>query len=82
MFFEFRRKILAEVIGKTEKVLYYMLIILLLVLDSLYRTHVNCFYGVRVNAIKIQIWGTLNANLLLMDMQSELKRHGASLGLP
>ncbi len=32
------------------------------------------FYGESANAIKIQIWVTLIANLLLMVMQKRLKR--------
>ena len=37
------------------------------------------FYGESANAIKIQIWVTLIANLLLMVMQNDLPAVGASL---
>ena len=39
------------------------------------------FYGESANAIKIQIWGTLIANLLLMVMQKGLKRRWSFSGL-
>ena len=39
------------------------------------------FYGESVNAIKIQIWITLIANLLLMVMQKQLKRTWSFSGL-
>lgn len=39
------------------------------------------FYGESANAIKIQIWVTLIANLLLMVMQKGLKRHWSFSGL-
>ena len=39
------------------------------------------FYGESRNAIKIQIWVTLIANLLLMVMQGRLKRHWSFSGL-
>ena len=39
------------------------------------------FYGESRNAIKIQIWVILIANLLLMVMQSRLKRHWSFSGL-
>ena len=39
------------------------------------------FYGERANAIKIQIWVTLIANLLLMVMQRSLKRSWSFSGL-
>ena len=39
------------------------------------------FYGESANAIKIQIWGTLIANLLLMVMRSGLKRSWSFSGL-
>ena len=39
------------------------------------------FYGESRNAIKIQIWVTLIANLLLMVMQSRLNRRGSFSGL-
>jgi IS4 transposase len=39
------------------------------------------FYGESANAIKIQIWVTLIANLLLMVMQKRLKRPWSFSGL-
>lgn len=39
------------------------------------------FYGESANAIKIQIWVTLIANLLLSVLQSSLKRHWSFSGL-
>ena len=39
------------------------------------------FYGESANAIKIQIWVTLIANLLLMVMQKGLKRKWSFSGL-
>ena len=39
------------------------------------------FYGESANAIKIQIWGTLIANLLLSVLLSKLKRHWSFSGL-
>ena len=39
------------------------------------------FYGERANAIKIQIWVTLIANLLLMVMQKQLQRPWSFSGL-
>uniref|UniRef100_UPI004027202D hypothetical protein n=1 Tax=Candidatus Limisoma sp. TaxID=3076476 RepID=UPI004027202D len=39
------------------------------------------FYGERASAIKIQIWVTLIANLLLMVMQKGLKRQWSFSGL-
>lgn len=39
------------------------------------------FYGESANAIKIQIWITLIANLLLMIMQKRLKRRWSFSGL-
>jgi len=39
------------------------------------------FYGESANAIKIQIWVTLIANLLLMVMQKGLKRRWSFSGL-
>lgn len=39
------------------------------------------FYGESANAIKIQIWVTLIANLLLSVLQSTLKRHWSFSGL-
>ena len=39
------------------------------------------FYGESSNAIKIQIWVTLIANLLLMIMQKRLERHWSFSGL-
>jgi IS4 transposase len=39
------------------------------------------FYGESANAIKIQIWGTLIANLLLMVLQKRLKRRWSFSGL-
>lgn len=39
------------------------------------------FYGESANAIKIQIWVTLIANLLLMIMQKRLERHWSFSGL-
>ena len=39
------------------------------------------FYGESANAIKIQIWVTLIANLLLMLMQKGLKRQWSFSGL-
>lgn len=39
------------------------------------------FYGESANAIKIQIWGTLIANLLVMVMQKGLKRSWSFSGL-
>lgn len=39
------------------------------------------FYGESANAIKIQIWGTLIANLLLMVMQKVLRRKWSFSGL-
>ena len=39
------------------------------------------FYGESANAIKIQIWVTLIANLLLMIMQKRLQRHWSFSGL-
>ncbi len=39
------------------------------------------FYGESANAIKIQIWVTLIANLLLSVLQSKLERHWSFLGL-
>ena len=39
------------------------------------------FYGESANAIKIQIWVTLIANLLLSILQSTLKRHWSFSGL-
>lgn len=39
------------------------------------------FYGESANAIKIQIWVTLIANLLLMVMQKRLKRKWSFYGL-
>ena len=39
------------------------------------------FYGESANAIKIQIWVTLIANLLLMVMQKQLQRHWSFSGL-
>lgn len=39
------------------------------------------FYGESANAIKIQIWVTLIANLLIMVMQKGLKRHWSFSGL-
>ena len=39
------------------------------------------FYGESANAIKIQIWVTLIANLLLMVMQSRLNRRWSFSGL-
>ena len=39
------------------------------------------FYGESKNAIKIQIWVTLIANLLLMVVQSRLKRRWSFSGL-
>ena len=39
------------------------------------------FYGESANAIKIQIWGTLIANLLLMVMQKRLTRSWSFSGL-
>lgn len=39
------------------------------------------FYGESANAIKIQIWGTLIANLLLSLLQSSLQRHWSFSGL-
>ena len=39
------------------------------------------FYGESANAIKIQIWVTLIANLLLAVLQSSLKRHWSFSGL-
>lgn len=39
------------------------------------------FYGESANAIKIQIWVTLIANLLLMAMQKGLKRQWSFSGL-
>lgn len=39
------------------------------------------FYGESANAIKIQIWGTLIANLLLMIIQRSIKRHWSFSGL-
>lgn len=39
------------------------------------------FYGESANAIKIQIWVTLIANLLLSLLQSSLKRHRSFSGL-
>ena len=39
------------------------------------------FYGESANAIKIQIWATLIANLLLMVMKSRLKRKWNFSGL-
>ena len=39
------------------------------------------FYGVSENAIKIQIWITLIANLLLTLVQRGLKRHWSFSGL-
>ena len=39
------------------------------------------FYGESANAIKIQIWITLIANLLLMVMQKGLKRQWSFSGL-
>ena len=39
------------------------------------------FYGESANAIKIQIWVTLIANLLLMVMKSRLKRKWSFSGL-
>lgn len=40
------------------------------------------FYGESANAIKIQVWVTLIANLLLMVLQSTSSANGASLALP
>ena len=39
------------------------------------------FYGESANAIKIQIWVTLIANLLLSVFQSSLERHWSFSGL-
>ena len=39
------------------------------------------FYGESANAIKIQIWVTLIANLLLSVLQTSLKRHWSFSGL-
>ena len=39
------------------------------------------FYGENANAIKIQIWVTLIANLLLMVIQKRIKRHWSFSGL-
>ena len=39
------------------------------------------FYGESANAIKIQIWVTLIANLLLMVMQKRLTRRWSFTGL-
>ena len=39
------------------------------------------FYGESANAIKIQIWVTLIANLLLMVLQRRIKRHWSFSGL-
>ena len=39
------------------------------------------FYGESANAIKIQIWVTLIANLLLSVLQTTLKRHWSFSGL-
>ena len=39
------------------------------------------FYGESANAIKIQVWVTLIANLLLMIMQKRLERHWSFSGL-
>lgn len=39
------------------------------------------FYGESANAIKIQIWVTLIANVLLMVMQKRIKRHWSFSGL-
>ena len=39
------------------------------------------FYGESANAIKIQIWVTLIANLLLMVLQSRIKRPWSFSGL-
>ena len=39
------------------------------------------FYGESANAIKIQIWGTLITNLLLMVMQRRLERTWSFSGL-
>ena len=39
------------------------------------------FYGESANAIKIQIWVTLIANLLLSVLQSTLNRHWSFSGL-
>ena len=39
------------------------------------------FYGESANAIKIQIWVTLIANLLLSLLQSSLERHWSFSGL-
>ena len=39
------------------------------------------FYGESANAIKIQIWVTLIANLVLMVMQKGLKRRWSFSGL-
>ena len=39
------------------------------------------FYGESANAIKIQIWVTLIANLLLSVLQSKLKRNWSFSGL-
>lgn len=39
------------------------------------------FYGERANAIKIQIWVTLIANLLLMIIQKRIKRPWSFSGL-
>ncbi len=39
------------------------------------------FYGESANAIKIQIWVTLIANLLLMVIQKRIKRHWSFSGL-
>ena len=41
----------------------------------------RCFYGESANAIKIQIWVTLIANLLLSLLQSTLKRRWSFSGL-
>ena len=39
------------------------------------------FYGESANAIKIQIWVTLIANLLVLVLQSKLQRHWSFSGL-
>ena len=39
------------------------------------------FYGERANAIKLQIWVTLIANLLLMVMQKRIKRTWSFSGM-
>ncbi len=43
--------------------------------------HLKYFYGESTNAIKIQIWVTLIANLLLMVLQKGLKRQWNFSGL-